>query len=106
MGGGGNQIVSSGFWSMGGYARFVWPCFAFAAVIFAWNWQSARRYRAAAILRARRALAMAAAEGSGTTAAAAGTAAAMTKTAADTAPGTTTAPGTIAPAARAAGEKA
>ena len=23
-------IVSGGFWSMGGYARYVWPCFAFA----------------------------------------------------------------------------
>ena len=23
---------SGGFWAMGGYARFVWPCFGFAAV--------------------------------------------------------------------------
>jgi heme exporter protein CcmD len=56
MGGGGNQIVSAGFWSMGGYARYVWPCFAFAGVIIGWNLWSARRYRVAAQLRARRAL--------------------------------------------------
>ena len=30
VGAGGDEIVSNGFWSMGGYARFVWPCFAFA----------------------------------------------------------------------------
>jgi heme exporter protein CcmD len=52
--------MSSGFWSMGGYARFVWPCFAFACLILAWNLWSARRYLAAARLRAGRALAMAA----------------------------------------------
>jgi heme exporter protein CcmD len=57
MGGGGYQIVmSTGFWSMGGYARYVWPCFAFAGVILGWNLWSARRYRVAAQLRARRAL--------------------------------------------------
>jgi heme exporter protein CcmD len=60
MGGGGNQIVTgTGFWHMGGYARYVWPCFAFAGVILGWNLWSARRYRVAAQLRARRALAMA-----------------------------------------------
>jgi heme exporter protein CcmD len=48
--------VSAGFWSMGGYARYVWPCFAFAGVILGWNLWSARRYRVAAQLRARRAL--------------------------------------------------
>jgi heme exporter protein CcmD len=48
--------VSAGFWSMGGYARYVWPCFAFAGVIIGWNLWSARRYRVAAQLRARRAL--------------------------------------------------
>jgi len=52
--------VSSGFWSMGGYARFVWPCFAFACLVLAWNLWSARRYRAAARLRAMRSLLMAA----------------------------------------------
>ena len=51
--------MSTGFWSMGGYARYVWPCFAFAGVILGWNLWSARRYRAAAQVRARRALAMA-----------------------------------------------
>jgi heme exporter protein CcmD len=57
MGGGGNQIVTgTGFWSMGGYARYVWPCFAFAGMILGWNLWSARRYRVAAQLRARRAL--------------------------------------------------
>jgi heme exporter protein CcmD len=45
---------------MGGYARFVWPCFALAAFVLAWNVWSASRYRAAARTRARRALAMAA----------------------------------------------
>jgi heme exporter protein CcmD len=57
MGGGGNKIVTGEvFWSMGGYARYVWPCFAFAGVILGWNLWSARRYRIAAQLRARRAL--------------------------------------------------
>jgi heme exporter protein CcmD len=50
---------------MGGYARFVWPCFAFAALVLGWNFWSARRFLAAAQLRARRALAAAAAEGGG-----------------------------------------
>jgi heme exporter protein CcmD len=57
MGGGGNKIViGEVFWSMGGYARYVWPCFACAGVILGWNLWSARRYRVAAQLRARRAL--------------------------------------------------
>jgi heme exporter protein CcmD len=56
-------MTGGGFWEMGGYARYVWPCFALAAVVFAWNLWSARRYLAAARLRARRALAMAASEG-------------------------------------------
>jgi heme exporter protein CcmD len=51
--------VSNDFWSMGGYARYVWPCFAFACVVLAWNLWAARRYHAAARLRAGRALAMA-----------------------------------------------
>ena len=59
MGAGGGQIVSNSFWSMGGYARFVWPCFAFAFLVLGWNLWSARRYRAAARRRAVRALAMA-----------------------------------------------
>ena len=52
----------SDFWSMGGYARYVWPCFAFSAIVMAWNVWSARRYLAAAKMRAARALAMAASE--------------------------------------------
>jgi heme exporter protein CcmD len=47
------------FWSMGGYAGYVWPCFGFTFVVLLWNFWSARRYRAAARLRAARALAMA-----------------------------------------------
>ena len=47
-------MMSSSFWAMGGYARYVWPCFAFACVVLAWNLWSARRFRGAAQLRARR----------------------------------------------------
>ena len=55
--------MSSGdFWYMGGYARYVWPCFAVACVVLAWNVWSARRYLAAAKVRAARSLAMAASE--------------------------------------------
>ncbi len=57
--------MSNAFWSMGGYARFVWPCFAFAALVLCWNFWSARRFLAAAQLRTRRALAAALAEGGG-----------------------------------------
>ena len=52
--------MTNGFWFMGGYARYVWPCFAFACMVLAWNLWAARRYHAAARLRAARALAMAA----------------------------------------------
>jgi heme exporter protein CcmD len=45
---------------MGGYARFVWPCFAFVGGVLAWNLWSARSLAAAARSRARRALVMAA----------------------------------------------
>ncbi len=54
--------MSGDFWSMGGYARYVWPCFGFACLVLAWNVWSARRFLAAAKLRATRALAMAASE--------------------------------------------
>jgi heme exporter protein CcmD len=47
---------------MGGYARYVWPCFAFAFLVLAWNLWSARRLQAAARLRAKRAAEMAATE--------------------------------------------
>jgi heme exporter protein CcmD len=51
--------MSAGFWAMGGYAQYVWPCFVLAGVIFAWNIWSARRHLIAARKRAARALAMA-----------------------------------------------
>ena len=47
---------------MGGYARYVWPCFGFAALVLAWNLWAARRTLATARQRASRALAMAASE--------------------------------------------
>ena len=53
----------SAFWSMGGYARYVWPCFGFTGVVLAWNILAARRLLAAAKLRAQRGLAMSAASG-------------------------------------------
>lgn len=53
-------MMSGGFWSMGGYARFVWPCFGFACAVLVWNLWAARRHHAAARARARRSLAMAA----------------------------------------------
>src|SRR3982075_400211 len=61
VGAGGNEIVTNTFWFMGGYARYVWPCFALALLVLAWNLWSARRYQVAARLRAVRALAAAAA---------------------------------------------
>jgi heme exporter protein CcmD len=57
------MMTHGSFWEMGGYARYVWPCFALAAVVLAWNVWSARRYHAAAQLRARRALIMEASVG-------------------------------------------
>ena len=51
--------MTSAFWSMGGYARYVWPCFGFAGAVLIWNLWSACGYLAAAQLRAARALAMA-----------------------------------------------
>ena len=55
-------MMSGSFWSMGGYARYVWPCFAFACLVLAWNLWSAHRFLVAAQLRARRAAQMAAVE--------------------------------------------
>jgi heme exporter protein CcmD len=46
------------FWAMGGYARFVWPCYALAFAVFGWNLWAARRYHLKARQRAQRALAM------------------------------------------------
>ncbi|HEY2781303.1 MAG TPA: heme exporter protein CcmD [Steroidobacteraceae bacterium] len=55
-------MSSGGFWYMGGYARYVWPCFGVACLVLAWNLWAARRYLAAAKVRAARALAMAASD--------------------------------------------
>jgi heme exporter protein D len=55
-------MSSGSFWYMGGYARYVWPAIGFAGVVLLWNLWSARRYLAAAKMRAARALAMAASE--------------------------------------------
>jgi heme exporter protein CcmD len=52
-------MISGGFWSMGGYARFVWPCVGLALAVLCWNLWSARRFLAAARVRTARALAMA-----------------------------------------------
>jgi len=52
-------MMSGSFWAMGGYARYVWPCFGFSCVVLAWNLWAARRFRVAAYLRARRATEMA-----------------------------------------------
>ncbi len=54
--------MTHSFWAMGGYARFVWPCFALALGVLGWNLWSARRYHLAACLRVQRAAAMAASE--------------------------------------------
>jgi heme exporter protein CcmD len=43
---------------MGGYARYVWPCFAFACTVLVWNLWSASRFHALARRRAQRRLAM------------------------------------------------
>jgi heme exporter protein CcmD len=53
-------MMSGSFWTMGGYARYVWPCFALTGVVLAWNLWSAQRYRTAARVRAARMLEMAA----------------------------------------------
>ena len=55
-------MMSSSFWAMGGYARYVWPCYGLAGTVLLWNLWSAIRRHAAARLRASRALAMAASE--------------------------------------------
>ena len=52
------NINSAGFWAMGGYAKYVWPCFAFACTVLGWNLWSVRRYHLEARKRALRALAM------------------------------------------------
>ena len=44
----------SEFLHMGGYAAYVWPCMALAAVVLAWNAFAARRLRTLARERALR----------------------------------------------------
>lgn len=44
----------SGFFGMGGYGAFVWPCFALAAVVLVWNIVAAKRLHAVATERALR----------------------------------------------------
>lgn len=51
-------MMSAEFWSMGGYARYVWPCFVLAGVVLVWNWVSACARLAAARRHALRAIAM------------------------------------------------
>ncbi len=38
----------SEYFSMGGYAAFVWPCFLLTAIVLVWNVVAARRQHAAA----------------------------------------------------------
>ncbi|MBS0374964.1 MAG: heme exporter protein CcmD [Proteobacteria bacterium] len=45
------------FLHMGGYARFVWPAYGLAVVIFGWNIWAARKLEREALERARRRLA-------------------------------------------------
>jgi heme exporter protein CcmD len=42
----------SNFLDMGGYGVYVWPCFALAAIVLAWNVVAARRLHAAACRQA------------------------------------------------------
>ncbi len=44
----------SHFLHMGRYAAFVWPCFALAGIVLAWNILAARRLHAVARERALR----------------------------------------------------
>jgi heme exporter protein CcmD len=58
-------MSAGAFWSMGGYARYVWPCFAFVCTVLVWNLWSARRFHLEARKRALRNLAMNPAEQAG-----------------------------------------
>ena len=51
--------MTQDFWTMGGYARFVWPCIGFALAVLAWNLVAARRSYRRALERARRAISVA-----------------------------------------------
>ena len=61
-------MMNGSFWFMGGYARFVWPCFGLAFLVLAWNLWSARRSYVSARRRATRAIAMANSPAGGRTA--------------------------------------
>jgi heme exporter protein CcmD len=56
-------MLSGNFWSMGGYARFVWPCIGFVCAVLAWNVWAARRLLRVSLRRAQRSLVMAASDG-------------------------------------------
>jgi heme exporter protein CcmD len=45
--------MSSGFWSMGGYAFYVWTSYVAALGVFAWNVVSAHRECLAVMRRVR-----------------------------------------------------
>jgi heme exporter protein CcmD len=53
------------FLAMGGYGRFVWPSYALAVAVFAWNILAARRRFTSARERATRAAAVARAAAAG-----------------------------------------
>jgi heme exporter protein CcmD len=55
-------MSAGGFLSMGGYARYVWPCVGFVCAVLAWNWWAARRLLNVSLRRAQRSLAMAASD--------------------------------------------
>jgi heme exporter protein CcmD len=44
------------FWAMGGYARYVWPCYAIALGVLIGSWWTARRALASAEQELRRSL--------------------------------------------------
>jgi heme exporter protein CcmD len=44
----GRAGAMSDFLAMGGYGAYVWPCFALAAAVLAWNALAARRLHARA----------------------------------------------------------
>jgi heme exporter protein CcmD len=54
---------ASGFWEMGGYARYVWPSVVLTLVVLGWNVWSAQREFRRVHLRATRALQIKSKEG-------------------------------------------
>lgn len=51
-------MSAGGFWAMGHYGAYVWPCYGLALAVLGWNVWSARRHHERARVRAQRALAM------------------------------------------------